>query len=122
MFTHNVESCAWQKICALTDVPQKQLEDNYGVTVPLFPPSSSPKERHLAAGSCILALRLETDGISASITSEPIQQGKVPKSRKFLIKGTVANPVFVEQGLDPLDAGHAFNSVMTWFKSACVAP
>ncbi len=114
MFTHNASSSAWQKICQLVDRPADKLA-RLGLSIPLFPPPPTPRERHLEAGPCILTFRLEDGEISASITSVSAPTGQLPKPKRFRIEGDTESPRFVERGGADRDADETFHDVVNWF-------
>ncbi len=115
-FMHNTPSIGWQKICELIDRPEHELRA-YGVSIPMPWPSSDVTKRPLVANGCLLTIASENDGISASISDDSQPSGKLPRPRVFSIEGTIDNPVFVEQGGEPKDAGQVFQELTVWARN-----
>ena len=117
MPVNNAKSRAWQEMCGLTDLPHNELRNKYGVEIPLFNGSSSPRERRLTALGGVLILTLEDCEISASIHNDSVPTGELPKSRRFVIHGDGNDPSLVELGGNPREVQRVFADLIAWFRS-----
>lgn len=117
MFVHNVVSRAWERVTALTDLPQEDLRRKYGVQVPFDGPTS-PSERRVVAHGFGLIMRLDGNEISASIMNDSVPEGKLPKRRRFAIDGDENNPLLLEQGCSPRGVKEVFEDLVGWLRVA----
>jgi hypothetical protein len=113
---NNPLSGAWELICALTDAPEDELRESYGVARPLLGGPGSVRERHLRVRGNLLVVRLEAEEgeISASVLNDAVPAGRMPKQRRFIVEGAKDNPLLVEQGGCPMAVNQVLDDLISW--------